>query len=368
MSNAKTNRRVGIETRSGPRGERHRGYVYSPTTKKKLPGPWTDSLAEARGWRVRMLAAIESGEIKEASAVTVRDACEEWLTLAEAGHIRNRIGDPYKPSVLRSYRLTLQRYIYEAMGTLRLIEISQPMLVRQVERWHLEGLGPGVIRNTITSLRVVLRWATARGDIPGNPVTGLRLPVSRGRRDRVADLAEADRLLAALPPFERALYGVAIFSGLRRGELAGLLWSDVDLTGRVLRVERSWDFDSGQNVLPKSMAGVRVVPISDRLREILVEHGLATRASGDDPVFGAFTPRAVAKRADDAFAVAGERRITLHECRHTYASFSIAAGVEPKQLQHAMGHSSIAITMDRYGHLFPTSVHDFRRKLDDYLG
>ena len=313
------------------------------------------------------MAAIEAGKHTTASTVTVREAASEWLGLAEAGHLRNRNGDPYKPSVLRSYRGDLARNVYEPLGETTLSEITQPMLVRLVERWQLEGLHASSIRNSITALRVVLRWATARGEIPANPVNGLRLPASRGRRDRVADPKEAERLLTALPTFERALYGAALYAGLRRGELGALRWSDVDLAGRTLRVERSWDFVAREFVLPKSLAGMRVVPITDRLRELLVEHGLDTRAGGDDLVYGTFTPRAVAKRADDAFSAAGERRITLHECRHSYASMSIAAGVQPKELQHAMGHASISITLDRYGHLFPTHVDAFRRKLDEYL-
>jgi integrase len=368
MSNRNSNRRTGIETRVNAAGvETHRGTAYDRRTGRKLKGPWTDSPAEARSWRIDAMAAIDAGRHATASTATVREAASEWLALAEAGHQRNRTGSAYKPSVLRGYRDSLVNHINPALGSTPMAEVSQPMLVRLVERWQLDGLGASPIRNAITALRVVLRWATARGDIPANPVNGLRLPASTGRRDRVADRSEAERLLAVLAPFERALYGVAIYSGLRRGELAALRWSDIDLAARTLRVERSWDFVAREFVLPKSAAGVRVVPITDRLRELLVEHGLETRASGDDLVFGAFIVWTVTKHADDAFEAAGLRRITLHECRHTYASLSIAAGVGAKELQHAMGHASITITMDRYGHLFPTSVDDVRRKLDDYL-
>jgi integrase len=368
MSSAQPTRRTGIGTRRDSEGrEQYRGTAYDRKRDRKLRGPWTYALAEARSWRVDKMAAIQAGETDAATTV-VRQAAGEWLAHAEAGHLRNRTGSHYKPSVLRSYRDSLVNHIYPALGSTPMVEITQPMLVRLVERWQLEGLGASPIRNAITALRVVLRWATARGDIPANPVNGLRLPASRGRRDRVADPREAERLLTALPAFERALYGVALYSGLRRGELAALRWSDVDLTGRILRVEQSWDFIAREFVLPKSAAGVRVVPITDRLRELLVEHGLETRASGDDLVFGPFIVWTVTKHADDAFEAVGLRRITLHECRHSYASMSIAAGVEPKELQHAMGHASIGITMDRYGHLFPASVDAFRAKLDEYLG
>ena len=368
MSNRHSTRRTGIETRQGAKGETYRGIAYDRRTTRKLKGPWTDSLAEARSWRIDAMAAIENNKTSGGGAASVREAAAQWLELAEAGHLHNRNGDPYKPSVLRSYRGDLDRNVYGPLGETRLREITQPMLVRLVDRWKQEGLHPSSIRNSITALRVVLRWATARGEIPANPVNGLRLPASRGRRDRVADPQEAGRLLSALPAFERALYAAAMYAGLRRGELAALRWSDVDLAGRMIRVERSWDFVACEFVLPKSAAGTRVLAMTERLREVLVEHGLDTRAGGDELVFGAFTPRAVVARADRAFTAAGERRITLHECRHSYASMSIAAGVQPKELQHSMGHASISITLDRYGHLFPAHVDAFRAKLDAYLG
>lgn len=361
-------RRTGIETRRGAKGESHRGIAYDRRAGRKLKGPWTDSLAEARSWRIDAMAAIDKNKMSPGTTPTVREAAAQWLELAEAGRLHNRNGDPYKPSVLRSYRGDLDRNVYAPLGETRLSKITQPMLVRLVERWQLEGLHASSIRNSITALRVVLRWATARGEIAANPVNGLRLPASRGRRDRVADPQEAERLLAALPAFERALYATALYAGLRRGELAALRWADVDLAGRMIRVEQSWDFIACQFVEPKSAAGTRAVAMVDRLREVLVNHGLETRAGGDELVFGAFVPRTVTNRADRAFRAAELRRITLHECRHSYASMSIAAGVQPKELQHAMGHASISITLDRYGHLFPTHVDGFRAKLDSYLG
>jgi integrase len=369
MSRQNPIRRVGIATRVDADGrESYRGTAYDRVRDRKLRGPWTYSLAEAKGWRVDAMAAIQAGEILDATSRTVREAAVEWLGLADAGHLRNRNGDPYKHSVIRSYRGSLEREVYGPLGATPLSEITQPMLVRLVERWQLEGLGASMTRNAITALRVVLRWATARGEIPANPVNGLRLPASRGRRDRVADPRESERLLAALPPFERALYGTALYAGLRRGELPALSWADVDLAGRTVRVEHAWDFVARKVVTPKSQAGLRVVPMPERLRELLVEHGLETRAAGDDLVFGVFAPRTVAKRADRAFASAGERRITLHECRHSFASMMIAAGVDAKRLQVMMGHASISITLDRYGHLFPASVDESRRQFDDYLG
>ncbi len=369
MSDKKSNRRAGIESSRARAGYMiYRGTYYDRRLGKKIRGPWTTSLAEAKAWRVDAQAAAQAAAERPASARTVKEAATEWLELAAASHARNRTGDPYKPSVIRSYRGSFETHVYPVLGGTPMDQIDQPMLYRLIERWQLDGFGASSIRNAMTALRVVLRHAAARGEITANPCSGLRLPAGRGRRDRVADPAEAERLVAALPPFERVLYATAIYAGLRRGELAGLRWSDLDLTRGTLRVERSYDFVARVYTTPKSAAGVRVVPMATRLRELLVERGLDNRVASNDPVFGPFNPRSISKRADAAFKAAGERRITLHECRHTYASLSVAAGVAPKELQASMGHASIGITMDRYAHLWPTSVDVFRTKLDDYLG
>jgi integrase len=72
-------------------------------------------------------------------------------------------------------------------------------------------------------------------------------------------------------------------------------------------------------------------------------------------------------RADAAWKAAGLTRLTLHDCRHTYASFALAAGVNFKALSAYMGHSGVAITLDRYGHLMPGSEAEAAELLDSYL-
>ena len=85
--------------------------------------------------------------------------------------------------------------------------------------------------------------------------------------------------------------------------------------------------------------------------------------SGDSP----FRPDAIRHRAETAWKAAGLKRITLHECRHTFASLMIAAGVNAKALSTYMGHGNIAITLDRYGHLMPGNEAEAAGLLDAYL-
>jgi integrase len=234
-----------------------------------------------------------------------------------------------------------------------------------------EGLDASTVRNVIMPLRAIYRRALSRGDVAVNPTTALELPAVSGRRDRIASPAEAVDLLAALDPRDRVIWATALYAGLRRGELMALRWDDVDVTSGLLRVERSWDVREGTVVEPKSRAGTRTVPIASPLRSLLAAHRLASGA-GVGLVFGRspsspFDPAALARRANRRWQLAGLQPIGLHECRHTYASLMIAAGVNAKALATYLGHASVTITYDRYGHLMPGNEQEAADLLDAYL-
>ncbi|MGH2974597.1 MAG: tyrosine-type recombinase/integrase, partial [Solirubrobacterales bacterium] len=230
---------------------------------------------------------------------------------------------------------------------------------------------PSTIANDVLPLRAIYRRATERGEVVANPTLGLRLPANRGRRDRVARPAEVSALLASVPAEHRALWATAFYAGLRRGELQALSWPAVDLGHGLIHVEASWDRVAGL-VDPKSRSGERRVPIPGVLRAHLARHRLRHRAGGEGFVFEGRSGRpidapAALRRAKRAWHKAGLRPITLHECRHTYAALMIAAGVNAKALSTYMGHSSITVTLDRYGHLMPGAEREAAEMLDGYL-
>lgn len=104
-------------------------------------------------------------------------------------------------------------------------------------------------------------------------------------RARVAHPAEAKALLGAMEPEDAPVWASALYAGLRRGELRGLRWQDIDFEAGLIRVERSWDDKEGP-IAPKSRAGRRRVPLAKPLRAYLAAHRL--RSSGDEAelVFG----------------------------------------------------------------------------------
>ena len=205
-----------------------------------------------------------------------------------------------------------------------------------------------------------------------NPCAGLRLPTGGKRRDRVAAPAEAAKLIAALEPRDQAAFGLAFYAGLRLGELLALDLDAVDLETRTLHVHRNWDATAREFVAPKSRRS-RVVPISELLSRLLADHlvllnhpraGLLFPGSdGRYPLH----PRTLRRRAAAAWSEHGLTPLQFHEARHTFASIAIEAGLNAKTISEYMGHASIAITFDRYGHLFPGAKDHARGLLDRYL-
>jgi integrase len=329
------------------------------------------TLSDARAWRAETHGALRVGTLRAPSKTSLATAAEDWLAGAQAEIIRTRSGTPYKPSALRAYEQALRTKVLPELGHLRLSSITRSAVQDLVDSLIASGRSPSTVRNAILPLRAIYRRALTRADVLVNPTLGLALPAQRGRRERIADPGEATTLLGALRPEDQAAWATALYAGLRRGEIRGLRANDVDFERGLVCVEQSWDDRVGP-IEPKSRAGTRRVPMAKPLRFHLAAQRLRSRAGGDDLFFGdekavVLNTDALVRRARASWSRAGLSRIGLHECRHTYAALMIAAGVNAKALSVYMGHSSITVTLDRYGHLMPGHEGEAAAMLSRYL-
>jgi integrase len=364
----------GCSARDGGRCNCNAGYeawVFSKRNGKKIRRTFAQK-AEAKSWRADALGALSRGGLRAARKTTLGEAWAAWIKGARHGSIPNRSGDPYKRAALRSYESGMRLRVLPRFAGVRLTDLQRFDLQEFADDLLADGWNPSTIQVTLLPVRAIYRRALSRGEVAVNPCSGLQLPAVRGRRERYATPAEAEALIAAVPAADRPIWATAMYGGLRRGELQALRAEDVDLANGVIRVEFGWEYRDGQIPL-KSDAGRRKVPISAVLRDFLDARITASGYSGRDRFFGlargdsTFDPSKLTKRADKAWKDAGLERITLHECRHTFASLMIAAGVNAKALQTFMGHANISITLDRYGHLMPGSEAEGARLLDAYL-
>jgi integrase len=229
----------------------------------------------------------------------------------------------------------------------------------------------------------MLRHAQGNGSVAQNVALAVKIRADRRGKRKLelgVDIPTTDeikQILVAASTTARPLLLVAVFAGLRSSELRGLRWSDIDLKAGKLSVRQRAD-RYGTIGNPKSKAGHRTIPLAPQVVQALREWKLRG-PKGTGLVFPAVSGGAAALHNNivRAFTIAvrvaglvdGKRRpkyTGLHALRHFFASWCInptdrgGLGLPPKVVQELLGHSSLAMTMDTYGHLFPANddVHE----------
>lgn len=364
----------GIEVRTDAKGtKRYRGTARDKLAGRYVKGPWTQFLAEARSWRVDAQARLQAGTLSAAASPTVAEASEQFVAEMKSGRFRQKGGYPYKPSTIRGYERDLAKHTLPELGGKRIARLQRPELQRWVDALTTPERSPSTVKNVVAALRALVGFSELRGWTHVNPCDGLRLPAGEEARDRIASPSEAATLISILRSDDRLALGLALYAGLRLGELLALEVTAIDLDGGWIHVRRSWD-PGAKEFIPTKSRKARKVPIIDRLTALAADHfvllnhpseGLVFPSAGnrDWPTDPAILRRRGYKRWDDA----GLHRLGFHEARHTFASIAIAAGLNAKTLSTYMGHATITITLDRYGHLMPGSEVEARALLDAYL-
>lgn len=248
--------------------------------------------------------------------------------------------DDLKPSTLASYRGILAQFV-DAYGD-RYIREIEPLDIQA----FIAGKTPKTAINYLTVLRTLFKDAVAYRAIVENPAEQVRRPRYSREPMRYLSQEEVARLLGVLRGRGKLLVEMAVYTGLRRGELFGLRWGDIN--GGYVEVKRS--MYRGKPITPKSRHAYRKVPLVGGLREVVE----ASRGRDGAYVFP-FDPDNFIKR-DFATALKAAKLegLRFHDLRHTFAALMISLNANPKYLQTVMGHESFKTTMDLYGGLYPS--------------
>ncbi len=323
----------------------------------------------------------EGTHTAESRSGTVAEAGQLWLKSGEGAGLER--------ATLAAYEQHLALHIVPRIGGVKLAHLTAP-LVRSFEDTLRQDRSPAMVRKILRSLGAILADAQERGLVSQNVVHGLRHrrrgrerraePRQNGRLKIGVDIPTPDEIKAIVAKLDgprRPLLLTAIFAGLRASELRGLRWQDIDLKRGELHVRQRAD-RYGKVGRPKSEAGERTVPLPPMVVSVLREHRLACPPNEHDLAFpntrGSFDHRITIvehafKPAQVAAGVvkpgkskSGEpvaKYPGLHSLRHFYASWCINRKVDGglelplKMVQARLGHASIQMTADRYGHLFP---------------
>ena len=328
---------------------------------------------------------------RRSKAVSTRKAdAQAFLAAVEAAEVRARLGGyrmamfadvadeymngvarlVYKPATLENYRSVLARHLLPAFGDRVVGEIA----TRDVEEYAVgrmdAGASAGTVTNEMMVLGVILRQSVKWGYATTVATRGALRPKAKQREITALSPGEVARLLGALDDRWRPLFATAALTGLRAGELAALTDVDVDFELHQLHVRRSlW---KGRLQSPKTEKSIRDVDLAPTLERMLAEwlasplrprtreHFVFPSAKGRPLNMNTLKESVLYPALEEA----GLPHMRMHDLRHTYASLLIAQGESLKYVQEMLGHTSIKVTADTYGHLLKETHRAAALRLD----
>jgi integrase len=345
--------------------------------------------ADAVSYETKVRGEIVAGiHVADSASITVKEAADIWLAACEANGLEE--------ATTRAYRNHVNRHIVPLLGEVRLSRLTTPVAQDFVERLAKDRSRVMVAKVT-NSLKQIVNEMMRRGRAATNPVLVVRLPDSaRDEEPPEFPTAEEIKLLLERASGDlRPLIHTGMLTGMRPSELRGLTWEHVDFKEGMIRVRQRAD-RLGKIGRPKSKAGRRDIPIGPHLVSLLREWKLKCprrdkgKKDDDDPgvlefvfpdasgnvedhttIYRRFGALQLAcgidqarlgpdgkPRVDEAGKPERQQKYGLHAMRHACASLLIAQGWQPKRIQVFLGHASIKLTFDTYGHLFKDAEGD----------
>lgn len=338
-------------------------YGADPLTGKRMQpyDPHTYATeAEARRRAGEVQADANRGPRLDPSRRTVGEVISEWLDTEARLTVR--------PRTLESYESICRVHLVPAFGTLQLAKLSSGA----IERWRAQKIVAGASTRVVTlstlHLGQACAYAMRHSYINHNPVKALRALKTEHTEMQVWSGTEATSFIAATAMhIYSPIWSLALYTGMRKGELIGLKWEDVDLERRILRVRRTLGYAGGALCEEDTKSRqARSIDISEPLVRILHEHRARQNAARLQlgPSWGGtwvcatnigtpINPSNLTRQLNAQIAATAVSRIRFHDLRHTCASLLLAAGVPVHVVSRQLGHANAAITLRVYAHLMP---------------
>jgi integrase len=369
-----------------PKGERGNRFVvdfYDEAGKRHRIRKRTR--AEAKELLGEVLKT--SGAISE-TKLTLKEYAEEWLSTYGKTELRD--------STRQGYEAVFKNHIFPVCGHVPLPKIKRATLKRLIAAKKDEGFSRSTIRNALAPLRELFNHAIEDGHVGINPAARLGRFNKKTEQDKKIDPLTKEGVKVFLDttkekqPHYYPAFLCAVRTGIRQGELIALIPADLDFVGRFIHVQRNLSRDKIE--LPKN-GRTRKVDMSlqltneldalvaqkkaDALKREMEKPPEARRKAEDvtaevmesplftNPAGSRLDPRNLRKVFWKTLDLGGLHRVRFHDLRHTYASLLIAQGESLVYVKDQLGHSSISITCDVYGHLTPGGNRRAVDRLDD---
>jgi integrase len=315
---------------------------------------------EAERRRSAWLAEIDKGTTVDRSTMTMAELMSYWLQTYARHHVR--------PKSYEDYEGTIRVHIVPALGHVPL----QKLKPEHLQTFYSDKLSAGCGKRTVElchlRLSQALKMAVELDLVARNVAQSVKPPRARAREMQTWDTAQVQLFLAAA---SQSCYGpiwaVVLATGMRRGEVLGLRWQDVDFERRVLHVRQAVVPVGGaaqigptknsrsraiQGIPPYVLGALREHRVRQNERRLALgaawqDHGLVFPSNLGTPI----NPRNLGRDYDRWVAQAGVPRIRIHDQRHTHASLMLQMGTDIKVVSERLGHARTSITMDIYAHV-----------------
>lgn len=320
---------------------------------------------EAQSARLEIIDDSRNGLFRADEKLTANAYLGEWMDgLASSGR---------RASTVTRYRGLIERHALPQLGEVLLLDVTPIHLDVMYRTMHAAGLSARSVRFLHAVLHRAFADAERKHIIARNPATGASPPSASSARapeQSVWSAAELARFLTSVDGHPHGtLFRLTVLTGLRRGEVLGLTWSCVDLREKRLVVRQRLIEIAGQlhTAEPKTARSRRTVDIDTATAAALEGHHARQRqiaARVGEPwnernlVFvspdgNPYKPESVSQAFERATARSGLPRLRFHDLRHTHATLLLASGANAKIVSDRLGHSSVAFTLDTYGHVLP---------------
>ena len=279
----------------------------------------------------------------------------------------------HKPTTLRAYENVMEKHIYPFFQKMPLNQITTDT-IQQFFNLHM-NLAWSSVRQMKILLHEVFVSAIEDGYIEKDPTASSRLvlPTKKNVREALptAEFVDVMKQIDLLQPQDARLVALLTYTGMRRGEVLGLRWEDIDLRKQLIYIQRSVTFTSNQPIIgtPKTRAGFRAVPITDHLLPHLqCDSKIGYVIGGGDKPITQSTYDRTMERIGKTINMHGA---TAHVFRHSYLTFLGTLNTNVKTIQAIAGHSDIQTTMNRYVHRDIEQIRlagsEFGKKVQNYM-
>lgn len=322
--------------------------------------------ADADRWLTAVKSQLNNGDYVDPylGRRTFSAWAEEWLSTTV--HVR--------PKTRAHYESILRVHVVPAFGDQPISAITPAAVRRFIAERTASGAAPGTVRSVRKVLRLVLATAVDDGALRSNPCDGVRVPASPRTEMEFLTAEQIDDLANSIDQRYSTLIRLAAYTGLRAGEICALRVGRVDLgAGRLTVAESVTEVPvHGLHFSEPKTYERRSVTLPAFLTNELAHHLAARPAEPNALVFtspegGTLNHKNFYRRTFKPAVVAAglPPAMRFHDLRHTCAALCIELGAHPKAIQERLGHSSITVTLDRYGHLFPKLDETLTERLDE---